>query len=200
MNNYLMMGRVCDADDIAIIVNAPNLNAAKVTFTNYLKQKQSWSIGSPVYIEQDILLSEALENTITSESFADITHKNQDALSCELQNNSNIALVAAYDASTSFNPYDIAGLLCGLSDDTGEASFHVNEAGDDRTIVHDGEIVINTEDRLSIFYYVYHALQANIKKTIQYYFDSYELLVDIGEDPKNSKLCFSELKAFPKDN
>jgi len=198
MKNFLLMGRVDGQDDIAKIVSAKTLKDAKTTFTNYLKQKQSWSMGEPVHIEQALELSEAIENAVISESFADITRKYEQALNTDHKNKLNLILVAAYEATIHFNPYDIASLLCSLSEDTSEEPYTVDMDNDDTTILFEFDVAVYTEDKLSTFYHLYHALSVNMEKTMLYYMNNYELHLAIGDDTKNSELAFTELKAFPK--
>jgi hypothetical protein len=199
MINFLVMGRVCDDDDIAIIVKAPNLSLAKTAFKNHLKNVQSWFAGDIIYIEQAQELSTLVDEAISSDSWAEIKEKYELALITLNKDLDNLFLVTAYEVVMTFNPYDIAALLIELANSDDNEAFQVDQVNDDRDIIQDGEIIFSTEDKLSTFYYMYHSFKANLKKTLLFYTNSYQLHVAIGDDPKNSDLKFSELTAFPKD-
>lgn len=198
MYTYLMMGRISGDDNIVKIINAPCLLSAKIAFTHHLKEVQSWCMGDAVYIETSVELSNAIDESLTVETFDDITKKYHQVLALEHKNKYNLLLVFAYTVTMDCNPYDMANLLNGFNGLTSDEVYSVDEFGDDTTILRDGEVVVETEDSLSTFYYIYHALETNITLTMELYSDTYLLHHAIGDDPKYSEVNIPELKAFPK--
>lgn len=66
MNNYLMMGRVCDREDVVKIVTASSSENAEKAFTEHLKIIHDWT-DEDIYIEFNELLQDSIDKAIIAE-------------------------------------------------------------------------------------------------------------------------------------
>lgn len=63
MNNYLLIGHVCDCDNEVKIVTATSSEIAEDAFKEHLKEFQDCS-GEDIYIDTNQLLEEAIKEAI----------------------------------------------------------------------------------------------------------------------------------------
>jgi hypothetical protein len=199
MTKFIIMGRVSGNDDIVKIVEGDLLDEAKIAFENHLKTTQNWSFGTDIYIEFAKELYSELKSMLHTTTINDIKSQYENALLSTDKESRNIALVTAYEAATSFNPYDLADLASTLyARKIGESLvFEVDQENNDELVVCNNETAFDTSTHLATFYFLFWAFLNNKEELLKLYNCDDYLQQSIGAE-NHSDISFTELSAFPK--
>lgn len=70
---FVLVGRVCDCDDLMMFIPADNDAQAKEAFVERLKAEQDWDGSSDVYVEFCVSLSDFQQNHFYDSAFSSET-------------------------------------------------------------------------------------------------------------------------------
>lgn len=67
MSSYIIVGRICDGDDIVKVVIAESQESASTIFANYLAEKNDWNGEDDIYIDHVIALANAVDTAVSKD-------------------------------------------------------------------------------------------------------------------------------------
>ena len=194
-NTYIVTGRVEGQEAIVKIIIASNELIATSTMEHFLKTEQEWTVGEDVYVDEPIILQDAIDCALVESTTKSTEERYKKSLNGEIKDVSFSAVIG-YEIATQFNPFDQALILDYLLQDTSETKANFDEGTEVLSVSRYDDIVlevdVNDKDETVSFW---HVMCAQEHARLVDLYQNNNLLLDIID---SEEVDFSDIPGMPR--
>lgn len=194
-NTYIVTGRVEGQEAIVKIIIAANELTATSTMEHFLKTEQEWTVGEDVYVDEPIILQDAIDCALV-ESTTESTDERYKTMLSGDKDNVSFSFAIGYEIATQFNPFDQVQILDYLLHDTSETKANFDEETDVLSVSRYDDIVlevdVNDKDEIISFW---HVMCAQEHARLVDLYQNNNLLLDVID---SEEVDFSDIPGMPR--
>lgn len=192
---YIVTGRVEGQEAIVKIIIAANELTATSTMEHFLKTEQEWTVGEDVYVDEPILIQDAIDSAIVETTANAIECRYKKSFTGDISDVS-FSFLISYEIATQFNGYDQALILGYLLEKLDGTEANYDENSEVISVLRYNEIVteIDINDKYALIAFWHCICAQEHARLINLYQDNDLLLNIIDSEDVN----FSDIPGVPR--